>query len=218
VAFGAVALVAAAAGAAGSALGLDTNGISTHEWRQGGIAAGAVGALVLFVAFFFGGYSAGRMSRRAGARHGALVFLLSALLIGVIALIAWAVRDSVHLDITSNLRDNGVPTDRNTWGDIVLGVGIAAGVAMLLGSIAGGVRGDRWHGRLASAVVDRRDAAREDVRDDVDDEVRAPGERDDWSYGSDWGDRRDRTEVVDLRDEQPSLEEERDHTRPTTAF
>src|SRR6188472_4215149 len=110
VAFGAVALAAAAAGAAGSALGLDTNGLSTHEWRQAGVVAGAVGAAVLFGSFFFGGYTAGRMSRRDGARHGVLVFLLSVVLIGAVALIAWAVKDSVNVDVASNLRDNGVPT------------------------------------------------------------------------------------------------------------
>ena len=99
VAFGAVTLVAAAAGAAGSALGLDTNGISTHEWRQSGIVAAAIGAVVVFGAFYFGGYTSGRMSRRAGARHGILVFLLSVVLIGAIALIAWAVRDSVNVDL-----------------------------------------------------------------------------------------------------------------------
>src|SRR4051812_38950507 len=126
VAFGAVTLVAAGAGAAGSALGLDTNGISTDEWRQGGLVAGAVAALVIFGAFYFGGYTAGRMSRRAGARHGVLVFILSPVLIGAIATIAWAVRGNVDVNVASNLRHNGVPTDQNTWGDIGLGVGIAA--------------------------------------------------------------------------------------------
>ena len=198
VAFGAVTLIAAAAGAAGSALGLDTNGISTHEWRQSGIVAAAIGTLVLFGAFFFGGYTSGRMSRRAGGRHGILVFLLSAVLVGAIALIAWAVRGSVHVDLASNLRDNGVPTNRSTWGDIGLGAGIAGAVAMLLGSVLGGIRGDRWHGRLAAAVVERRDAA-------VDRTERIDG------IGS-----AERTEEIDLRDRtELSIEEEREQTRTT---
>jgi len=204
VAFGAVTLVAAAAGAAGSALGLHTNGISTHEWRQDGIAAAVVGVVVLFASFWFGGYTAGRMSRRAGARHGVLVFLLSVLLIGAIALVAWAVRGSVHVDVAANLRDNGVPTTRSTWSDIGLGAAIAGGLAMLLGSIAGGIRGDRWHGRLASAAVERREAAAAEAR--TDDTVVRDGEVA----------RTDRTETIDLRDDQPlSIEEEREQTRAT---
>jgi hypothetical protein len=204
VAFGAITLIAAAAGAAGSALGLHTSGISTHEWRQNGIAAAAVGAIVVFASFAFGGYTAGRMSRRAGARHGALVFLLSVLLIGAIALIAWGVRDSVHVDLAANLRDNGVPTSRGTWGDIGLGAGIAGVAAMLLGSIVGGIRGDRWHGRLAAAAVEGREAAaRHDrVEDTSVDDTRVD-------------ERSDRTDTIDLREQPPSIEEEREQTRAT---
>ncbi|MEA3020726.1 MAG: hypothetical protein QOI47_2250 [Actinomycetota bacterium] len=158
VAFGAVTLVATAVGATGSALGLDTHGISTHQWRQAGIASAMVGAVVLFGSFFFGGYTAGRMGRRAGARHGVLVFLLSVILVGAVAIIAWALRGNVNID----LNQNGVPTDSSTWADIGLGAGIAAAAAMLLGSIAGGIKGDRWHGQLATAVVERRDAERDE--------------------------------------------------------
>lgn len=203
VAFGAVTLIAAAAGAGGSALGLDTDGISTSEWRQAGIAGAAVGALVMFGAFYFGGYTAGRMSRRAGARHGVLLFLLSAVLLGVIALIGWAVSGDVN--VASDLRDQGVPTDQNTWGDIGIGAAIAAGVAMLLGSIVGGIRGDRWHGLLATAVVEHRDEVRE-----------AEVERT-RSQSAVVGDTPvDRTKNIDLREDdrtEVSLEEERDPAR-----
>ena len=216
VAFGAVALVAAAAGATGSALGLDTDGISTSEWRQAGIAGAAVGALILFGSFFFGGYTAGRMSRRAGARHGMLVFLLGIVLIGAIALIAWAV--SGDLNVASDLRDNGVPTDTNTWGDIGIGAAIAAGAAMLLGSLAGGIRGDRWHGRLATAVVEHREAELESERAEELERTRLQNAE----IGATPV---DRTEVVDLTDgdrAELSVEEERgqehDDTRTTPAL
>lgn len=162
VAFGAVALVAAAAGAAGSALGLDTNGISTREWQRAGVAGAAVAALILFGSFFLGGYTAGRMSRRAGARHGLLVFVLTAAIIGGVALVGWALAGNVN--VTSSLQDNGVPTDQNTWGDIGVGAAIAGGIAILLGSVAGAIKGERWHGRLATAVVEHREAQREQER------------------------------------------------------
>ena len=203
VAFGTVALIAAGAGAAGSALGLDTDGISTDEWRQAGIAGAVIGALVLFLSFFFGGYTAGRMSRRAGARHGLMVFVLSAVIMGAIALIAWAM--SGDLNVANDLRDNGVPTDQDTWADIGLGAAIAAGAAMLLGSILGGIRGDRWHGRLATAVVEHREAERDVI---VEDTRRHEVETD----------RTTTAPVVDLRDDdrtELSVEEEREHVEDT---
>ena len=200
VAFGAVALVAAGAGAGGSALGLDTDGISTEEWRQAGIAGAAVGALVVFGAFFFGGYTAGRMSRRAGGRHGLLVFLLGAVLIGAVALIGWAM--SGELSVVNDLSDNGVPTDQDTWGDIGVGAAIAAAAAMLLGSTLGGIRGDRWHGRLATAVVEHREAERDDEMERTQQQHVEVGDTP-----------VDRTSVVDLTDSdrrELSVEEERD--------
>jgi hypothetical protein len=204
VAFGAVTLIAAAAGAAGSALGLDTEGISTDEWRRAGIATSAIGALVVFGSFFFGGYTAGRMSRRAGARHGLYVFLLSVCIIGVIALVGWAMRGD--LDVASSLRDEGVPTGRSTWGDIGLAAGIAAGVAMLLGSLLGGIRGDRWHTRLASAVIEHRE---EVVREEMERTRHQSAVVGDTPV--------DRTASIDLRDDETadpttdlSVEEERD--------
>jgi hypothetical protein len=154
VALGAVALVMAALGAVGSQLGLDVDGISTSDWRTAGIAGAAVAAGVLFLAFFFGGYTAGRMSRRAGTKHGLLVFLLTAVVVaGVAGLAAWLGDTS---EVTSALDDSGVPRDANTWSDIGIGAAIAAGVAMLLGSVLGGSRGDRWHGRLVTAATERR--------------------------------------------------------------
>lgn len=199
VAFGAVVLVAAAAGAAGSALGLDTNGISTNEWRQAGIAGAAVGAVVLFGAFFFGGYTTGRMSRRAGARHGALLVLLTAIFVGVVALLAWAAAGSVNVDVS------GIPTGRNTWGDIGLGAAIAGTAAIVLGSITGAIKGERWHGRLATAVLEHREALADQERERTRRQAAVVG--DDPVDGT----------RVDLRDDtvatEMTVEEERERAR-----
>ncbi|HYD09475.1 MAG TPA: hypothetical protein VEA78_05180, partial [Acidimicrobiales bacterium] len=52
--------------------------------------------------------------------------------------------------------------------------------AMALGSIAGGIRGDRWHTRLATAVHEHRESMEPpvvDVRDDRTTEVSVEEER-----------------------------------------
>lgn len=201
VALGAVALVMAALGAVGSQLGLDVDGISTSDWRTAGIAGAAVAAGVLFLAFFFGGYTAGRMSRRAGTKHGLLVFLLTAIVVAAVAgLAAWLGDTS---EVTSALDDNGVPRDANTWSDIGIGAAIAAGVAMLLGSVLGGSRGDRWHGRLVTAATERRAEVQ-----------RERSERPRLGEDPTTIDVRDRDDGgVDDDDRELSLEEERERAR-----
>ena len=150
VAFGAVGVVLAVAGAVGNQLGLRTSGVSVDEWRNLGIAGAAVATVVLFGAFFFGGYTAGRMGRRAGASHGTAVFAVGVIVVGVVVgLTAWT-------GATNALRDrlvsNGVPTDAGTWSGVAI-VAIAAGVlATLAGSVLGAVRGERWHGRVEEAA------------------------------------------------------------------
>ncbi|MCU1373267.1 MAG: hypothetical protein JWO68_553 [Actinomycetia bacterium] len=200
VAFGTVAVVLAVAGAVGAKVGLTTDGISTHEWRRAGIAGAAIATVVVFLAFFFGGYTAGRMGRRAGLRNGLGVFVLAALVIAVVAgLTAWLGDTS---SVRQNLADNGVPTGANTWSDIGIGAAIAAGVAMLIGSILGGIKGERWHGRFVTAATEGRlERTKADVRP-------APKHR----LGDD-------PTTVDLRDEQtaldgePSIEDERERAR-----
>lgn len=202
VAFGAITLLAAAAGAVGSEMGLTTDGISNEEWRQAGIGATVAGALVLFVSFFFGGYTAGRMGRRAGTTHGLGVFALAVLLLGIVAALAAWLGDPDAVQDT--LTDNGVPTDADTWSDIGIGAAIAAGVAMLLGAVLGGMKGDRWHTRLTRAAVDRHDHVDHD----------ADGERTEHRPRHALGD--DPT-TIDLRtgdaDRELSVEEERERAR-----
>jgi len=154
VAFGAVATVLAIAGAIGAEVGLTTDGISTEEWRNAGIAGAAIAAVVLFLSFFFGGYTAGRMGRRAGFSHGLAVFALAVIVVAVVVgLTAWTgTVDTVR----DNLADNGVPTDADTWSGVAIGALVASVVAVFLGSVLGAVRGERWHGRIEQAAVAAR--------------------------------------------------------------
>ena len=155
VAIGAVALIGSIVAAVGSGLGLSTDGVSTDEWRQAGIGGTVFAAVVFFLAFFFGGYTAGRMGRRAGALHGLLVFVLMLVVGAVVVALAAAFGDADAARTT--LQDEGIPTDQNTWSDIGIGAAIAVPLAMLLGAVLGGMKGERWHGKLLTAYADRHE-------------------------------------------------------------
>lgn len=198
VALGAIALIGAIVAAVGSELGISTDGVSTEEWRQAGVGGAVAAAVVFFLSFFFGGYTAGRMGRRAGALHGGLVFLLALVAFSVVVALAAIFGDADSArDV---LQDEGIPTDSNTWSDIGIGAGIATLVAMLAGALLGGVKGEHWHGKLMTAYADHQDPA--STRRTRDDDTHVT--RDDGS-------------TVDLRDDEErrnlSVEEERELSR-----
>jgi hypothetical protein len=141
----------------------------SSNWRQLGMAGGLVAAGLLFLAYLFGGYVAGRMARRAGALHGVIVFVLGVVVVAVAAFLA---RQLGGTDVaTSNLRGLGVPTTGAEWGDVATVAGIASLAAMLLGALAGGVLGERWHAKLVSRALDPRIGAEAEARREA--EVRA---------------------------------------------
>ena len=150
VAYGAFAILAGLATAALDAFGDDTN-LST-DWETLGTTGGLVVAVLLFLAYLFGGYVAGRMARRNGLAHGAGVLILGILVVTAVAALA---RRSADPDtIASNLRSLGIPTTADEYGQAGTVAGIASLVALILGSLLGGVMGERWHARLFARAVD----------------------------------------------------------------
>lgn len=187
-------------------LGVDTE-YSESDWRDIGLGAGLVSAGVMFVSFLFGGYVAGRMARRAGVTHGLLVFVLALVVAGGAALLANAAADANDVnEIERSLRSAGIPTDASDWSDTGLIVGIASLAAMLLGSLVGGMTGERWHGKLVTRAVDPGYGERRVVDRDGDGVVHR---RDDWRTSverpartsverRDADDRVERTETIDV--------------------
>jgi hypothetical protein len=151
VAYGAFAVLLALAAAVVKAVGVNTN-LSTNQWRQLGIGGGVVVAVVLFVSYLYGGYVAGRMARRSGAMNGLLVFFLGVVL--AVAVAALARLFNADDAVAHNLRNVGVPTTRNEWADIGTVAGIGSLAAMFVGSLVGGVMGERWHGKLLARAWD----------------------------------------------------------------
>jgi MFS family permease len=136
-AFGLLVVVFAIVGATGSRYGLSLDGVDTGRWRGAEVGWAVAATAAVFIAALFGGYTAGRMSWRAGARHGLVAYLLGAALIGIVATVArWA-------DDATFSGDAGA--------DIWVTALAMAGVA-LVGFVVGGVTGERWHTRLARAA------------------------------------------------------------------
>ena len=161
VAYGCFAVLFAIAGGIASATGV-TDNLSTGDWQTVGMGSGIAVACVLFLSYLFGGYSAGRMARRAGMTHGLLVFVTGIAIAAVTGAVARAATDPNT--ILNSLRDLGVPTSGSEWRDIGVVTAIGSLVAMLLGSLVGGTVGERWHSKLLRRALDPEVGAEADAR------------------------------------------------------
>jgi len=150
--FGAFALVLGIAVAIVQVIGIDARGFSRGDWRAIGLGSGIATAIVVLGAWWFGGYVAGRMARRAGATHGLAVFITTLVVLVIAAAIVWA--EGGPTTMRDGLRTQGAPTDSATWWGIGALTGVLAFVGGLVGSFFGGIRGERWHQHLLEDALD----------------------------------------------------------------
>jgi hypothetical protein len=149
-AYGAFAILLGLAAGVVGAVGSKTD--LSSDWERLGTGGGLIVAALLFLAYLFGGYVAGRMARRNGLVHGLGVLVLGVVIVGAVAALA---RSSADTDaIASNLRSLGIPTTGDEYGQAATVAGIASLVALVLGSLLGGILGERWHGRLLARAAD----------------------------------------------------------------
>jgi hypothetical protein len=147
------ALLTGLVSAAGATLALGARQASGGEVATIG-AAGAIALLVvLVVAYFAGGYVAGRMSRFDGARQGLGVWIV-AVVVAVLLAIAGAVLGGEY-NVLARLDLPRIPVDE---GDLATGGVIALLLAVLgtlLAAMAGGKAGERYHRKVDRVAVDR---------------------------------------------------------------
>ena len=118
------------------------------------IIGAVVLAVILFIAYYCGGYVAGRMARFSGARQGLAVWIWAiaiAILVAIIAAIAGS-----KFNILGNL--NGfprIPIDEGTLTATGIITAIAVVVISLIGAILGGLAGMRYHRKVDYAGLGR---------------------------------------------------------------
>lgn len=115
-----------------------------------GLAGGIVFLVVLLLAYYCGGYVAGRMARFNGLRQGLAVWIWGVLIALVVAAVA-AIAGSQY-DVLAQLNLPRLPVNEGqvtTVGAIVIG---AALLAALVGALLGGLAGMRFHRKVDRAV------------------------------------------------------------------
>ena len=135
--------------AAGAAIGL-----TQHEPvarpratpARSGIVGGIVLLAILLIAYYAGGYVAGRMSRFDGPRQGLGVWLIG-LIVTVVLAVAGVLLGAKY-NVLSQLNLPRIPVDEGslTTGGLIALVAIVVGT--LLASMAGGKQGTHYHRKI----------------------------------------------------------------------
>ncbi len=151
VAVGMAALLTAVLSAAGAAIGLTSlNGAEARSSADAiSIVGGALFVLVLVLAYFAGGYVAGRMSRFDGARQGIGVWLFG-LAVTILLAVLGAIAGSEY-NVLGQLNLPRIPIDE---GSLATGGAIALGailIGTLVGALLGGKAGERYHRKVDRA-------------------------------------------------------------------
>jgi hypothetical protein len=153
---GTAVLLSALLAAVGTALGV--NGIfgaqppASQDIRTLGLVSGIVLLVVVLIAYFAGGYVAGRLARFDGARNGFLswvVGVLATIALGVLAAFVGA-----QYDVLSRIQ---LPTLPAGFGQVTVTslVALAVGItATLVAAVLGGKAGESFHRRVDRAAAD----------------------------------------------------------------
>ena len=125
-------------------------GIDDGDAETVGLAGGIALLVVLAIAYFFGGYAAGRMARFDGPRQGVGVWvwgIVAAVLVAVLAVVGGA-----QYNVLDALNLPRVPIARGTLtggGAVVL---VASVFVTLAAALLGGIAGERFHRKVDRVI------------------------------------------------------------------
>ncbi len=137
-----------------TALGYSGEVTQTQAERAAGtvtLVTAIVLVAVLLVAYYAGGYVAGRMSRFDGGRQGLAVWFIGLLVTVLAAVLGWIAGDQYNLFERLDVPNIPVPTQDVTVAGIVMGLVVLFGT--LLAAMAGGKVGRRYHARVDRAAL-----------------------------------------------------------------
>jgi hypothetical protein len=152
VAVGVAVLLTGILAAAGAAIGLTqtTSNAADNASPQTLSLAGAIALIVvLAIAYYCGGYVAGRMSRFDGARQGIGVWVIGLLITLAAAVLAVVAGSQYNVVARANLPRLPIGTDTLTTGGAIASVVILVGT--LLFAALGGIAGSRYHRKVDRA-------------------------------------------------------------------
>ncbi|MDP9233032.1 MAG: TIGR04086 family membrane protein [Actinomycetota bacterium] len=158
VAFGATFILSAIVGGVLVALGINNTPSTTVTV---GVGAGIALVVAMFLAYLWGGYTAGRMARGAGLANGLLVPLAAIVVALIVGGIVTALGATANLNLPSLSHFNpGLPISDNQLNgrvlDASLWIGLSGLIAMFLGGAIGGLLGARWHTKLERHTLEER--------------------------------------------------------------
>ena len=136
-------IVGAIVGAVGYQLGAPVpkwGGAISSTTQNLGIGALAGSLIAVFLAYFIGGYTAGRMARFDGAKNGFGVWLWT-IIVAILLGIAGAVLGSTF-NVANQLHLTVNKTQLTTAGGISLAITL---LVMLIAAVLGGRTGERYH-------------------------------------------------------------------------
>ncbi len=111
-------------------------------------------AVVLFVAYYCGGYVAGRMARFSGAKQGVAVWIWAVAIAIIVAILAAVAGSQFNVLGTLNSFPR-IPIDEGTLTTTGIVTAILVAIISLVGAILGGIAGMHYHRKVDRAGLGR---------------------------------------------------------------
>ncbi|MDQ4007114.1 MAG: hypothetical protein M3211_03325 [Actinomycetota bacterium] len=147
-------LLAGVVGAIATAVGASLSVTQTDAEREAGsigLATAIALLVILLIAYFAGGYVAGRMSRFDGGRQGVGVWLLGLLVTILVGVLGAVFGTQYDIFARVSLPSIPLPTSALTTGGIITLVAVVVGT--LLAAMVGGKAGQRYHTKIDRHAV-----------------------------------------------------------------